>query len=55
MSGAFSGCATASDAARAVEAMLDYWENAEQRAALEGSLTRTQELRRAERAGEWHG
>ena len=46
VSGAFSGCATASDAARAVEAMLDYWENAEQRAALEGSLTRTQELLR---------
>ena len=46
VSGAFSGCAIASDAARAVEAMLDYWENAEQRAALEGSLTRTQELLR---------
>lgn len=41
---ALASCASAQDAADAVDAMLTYWENAEKRASLENNLTRTQEL-----------
>lgn len=41
---ALAGCETAGQAEQAVNAMLDYWEQAERRLAAEHSLTRTQEL-----------
>lgn len=52
---ALTGCASASDAADAIDAMLTYWENAEKRASLEDSLTRTQDLLRAETNAQANG
>lgn len=41
---AFAGCKTAGQAEQAVDAMLDYWQQAERRLAIERNLERTQEM-----------
>ncbi len=41
---ALKDCSSASDTAKAVDAMLDYWQTSEKRAALESNLSRTLDL-----------